>query len=467
VNPALNGSGQLVADVQLFVDGQLIGTYAGSTFSSDLQRGTSVGNHPLLNTQSINSPFTGLVYEPRITLGALNPAQFTIKLPAVITITQQPTNVTVVAGASATFSVSATITGEPPSSLIYQWQKNQTNIFNATNASYTTPPLLLGDTSQYRCVVGTADGVASTTSAAAQAYVVPAPQTVLQWAFPGTAGNVAVPIADVSGAGHAASNLLYSATGSPVYSPDFPTNTQFCSGRGSIDFTTTHAALATANSYHVSSGQAVVTAAQIYNAGGLTMEVWVKNPSAPSTSPGYALNMAAIAALGVSSSGQVGFAYENNQSDPNFFTTIPAGQWAHLAVVMAQPSSSALTYGTISLYVNGVLIYTGNNVTISGTYRTRAISAGNHQYDDWANYDGLIYEPRVTLGALAPNQFTYKSVPSVLSVGKGSTSLVLTWTAGVLESASAVTGPWQTVTNASSPYTNSLGAPAQFFRLRQ
>jgi prepilin-type N-terminal cleavage/methylation domain-containing protein len=470
VNPSLNGSSQLVADLQLYVDGQMKGTYTGSVFSSDLQRGASLGNHPLLNSLNINEPFTGLVYEPRITLGALSPALFTIKLPAAITITQQPANVTVQAGSTAVFSISATVTGAAPSALLYQWQKNQTNIVGATNASYTTLPLATGDASQYRCVVSTADGLVTATSAAAQAFVLPPPHAVLQWAFPQTAGSLAVPIPDVSGAGHAASNLLYTSLGLPVYSDDIPANAQFCSGTGSVDFSGTHAALSSANSVGIGSGQAVVTAAQIYSAGGLTMEVWVKNPAASGTSlgsPGYALNMAAIAALGVGTNGQVGFAYENNQYNPSFYTSIAPGQWAHLAVVMASPDVSALTYGSVAFYVNGALVYVGSNLTISGTYRTRAVSVGNHQYSDWANYEGLIYEPRITLGPLAPGQFTIKPLPPVFSFAPTSRGLAFNWTAGTLESAVTVTGPWATVTNATSPWTNNFTDPARFFRIRQ
>ncbi len=50
-------------------------------------------------------------------------------------ITSQPANVTVTAGQTATFSVTAT--GTAP--LSYQWQKNSANISGATAASYTTP----------------------------------------------------------------------------------------------------------------------------------------------------------------------------------------------------------------------------------------------------------------------------------------------------------------------------------------
>jgi hypothetical protein len=50
------------------------------------------------------------------------------------TITVQPSNQTVTAGATATFSVTATGSG-----LTYQWRRNGTNISGATSSSYTTP----------------------------------------------------------------------------------------------------------------------------------------------------------------------------------------------------------------------------------------------------------------------------------------------------------------------------------------
>jgi hypothetical protein len=44
--------------------------------------------------------------------------------------------------------------------------------------------------------------------------------------------------------------------------------------------------------------------------------------------------------------------------------------------------------------------------------------------------------------------------------------VVLTWTAGVLQSAPAVTGPYTDATGATSPYTNSASGAQQFFRVR-
>ena len=64
-------------------------------------------------------------------------------VPVTITISQQPTNVNAVLGATAAFSVVAT--SSPPVQLSYQWKKNDANIPDATNSSYATPVLQLGD----------------------------------------------------------------------------------------------------------------------------------------------------------------------------------------------------------------------------------------------------------------------------------------------------------------------------------
>ena len=71
--------------------------------------------------------------------------------PIAPTITTQPAAQTVTAGQQATFSVTAT--GTAP--LIYQWQKNSTDISGATSSTYTTPATAIGDNgAEYSVVVG-------------------------------------------------------------------------------------------------------------------------------------------------------------------------------------------------------------------------------------------------------------------------------------------------------------------------
>jgi hypothetical protein len=77
------------------------------------------------------------------------------------TITAQPTNQTVTAPQTATFSVAAT--GTAP--LTYQWKKNGANISGATVSSYTTPATTTADSgSTFQVVVSNSAGSAPSTT---------------------------------------------------------------------------------------------------------------------------------------------------------------------------------------------------------------------------------------------------------------------------------------------------------------
>lgn len=72
-------------------------------------------------------------------------------------ITDQPDNVTVAAGQTATFSVSAS--GATP--LTYQWRKNGANISGATGSVYTKSNVQSGDAGNYTVVVSNSVGSAT------------------------------------------------------------------------------------------------------------------------------------------------------------------------------------------------------------------------------------------------------------------------------------------------------------------
>jgi len=90
--------------------------------------------------------------------------------PTTPSIAVQPSNQTVTAGNTATFSVTAS--GTAPFS--YQWTKNGTNISGATSASYTTPATIAGDNGAVFAVVVT-NSAGSVTSNNATLTVNPAP----------------------------------------------------------------------------------------------------------------------------------------------------------------------------------------------------------------------------------------------------------------------------------------------------
>jgi glucose/arabinose dehydrogenase len=92
--------------------------------------------------------------------GAVNRIRYTASnAPA---ITQQPANITVTAGSTASFGVSAS--GAAP--LSFQWQRNNVNIAGATSSSYTTPATVIGDNgATYRSVVSNGFGTATSNAA--------------------------------------------------------------------------------------------------------------------------------------------------------------------------------------------------------------------------------------------------------------------------------------------------------------
>ncbi len=77
------------------------------------------------------------------------------------TLTAEPANVTVAAGASASFTVTAT--GTAP--LSYQWRKSTTAISGATNATFNLSAVQAVDAGSYTCSVSNSAGSATSTTA--------------------------------------------------------------------------------------------------------------------------------------------------------------------------------------------------------------------------------------------------------------------------------------------------------------
>jgi hypothetical protein len=91
--------------------------------------------------------------------------------PAQSTITTQPVSTTIDEGTSATFSVAATT--DSLFGLLYQWQRNGTDIAGATSASYTTPLQVLANSGDKYTVVVKALGANPVTSSQATLTVRP------------------------------------------------------------------------------------------------------------------------------------------------------------------------------------------------------------------------------------------------------------------------------------------------------
>jgi hypothetical protein len=87
------------------------------------------------------------------------------------TITSQPSSLTVTAGQSAMFSVTATGTPAPT----YQWQKNSTNISGAIGSSYAISSTTTSDAGSYQVVVSNSAGTVTSNSASLTVDSAPSP----------------------------------------------------------------------------------------------------------------------------------------------------------------------------------------------------------------------------------------------------------------------------------------------------
>ena len=184
---------------------------AGATQNSYSFAATSIDN---------DTVFAVAVSNASGTLLSNNASLWVLSAPA---IRSQPGGQSVLAGSSATFTVSATGTGP----LRYQWKKNGTDIAGATNSSYTTPGASLGDSgAQYSVVVSNAAGTVTSSSASLTvtlASVAPAIATQ--------------PAAQTVTAGQTAS-FLVTATGTSPLRYQWKKNGTDISGAASSSYTT-------------------------------------------------------------------------------------------------------------------------------------------------------------------------------------------------------------------------------------
>lgn len=96
--------------------------------------GATNANHTITNAQSTDATSYTVVVSNLAKAVTSNPATLTVNpAPVAPTITKHPISQTVTAGATVTFTVTAT--GSPAPT--YQWMRNNANISGAIGASYT------------------------------------------------------------------------------------------------------------------------------------------------------------------------------------------------------------------------------------------------------------------------------------------------------------------------------------------
>ena len=102
----------------------------------------------------------------------INPPVVILPLPwTPPSISQQPQNIAVTTGSSATFTVVAS----GPTDLSYQWSKNSTTIVGATTSTYTIESVQDSDAGDYTVVVSGNNGQSVTSNPATLTIITPTP----------------------------------------------------------------------------------------------------------------------------------------------------------------------------------------------------------------------------------------------------------------------------------------------------
>lgn len=131
--------------------------------------GAQLGSNIVDSTSPFTTGRAGVhVFDSAVTVDAFEAGDFSV--PVGPTITQQPQNQTVNAGAQATFTVAGIANS---GSLSYQWQDDSTGVFasvtegsGAAGASYTTPAATQKQQGRiYRCIVSDSAGSSSSSGA--------------------------------------------------------------------------------------------------------------------------------------------------------------------------------------------------------------------------------------------------------------------------------------------------------------
>ena len=156
------------------------------------------------------------------------------------------------------------------------------------------------------------------------------------------------------------------------------------------------------------------------------------------------------------------------------------GQWHLLSGTMDGVN------GSVHVYVDGIDETITNAVDtafqVTNYVRCGSLLTGTPGATGNVCFNGSMDEVRIENGVRSPawvwaswatvaesNFATYGSIAPIniaLNWQMISSQLVLTWTSGALQSASAVTGPYTNISGATSPYTNVPSAAQQYFRVK-
>ncbi|HXJ61073.1 MAG TPA: LamG domain-containing protein [Verrucomicrobiae bacterium] len=217
-----------------------------------------------------------------------------------------------------------------------------------------------------------------------------------------------------------------------------------------------------------SGGRVTIEEPTAFDIGGtdLTVEAWVQPDAAGNFRWLVAKdddNTSLDYLLGSNPNGQFRFITQGLANDI-FAPTVPVinGQnWYHVVGVQDAAKNQ------VSLYINGSLAAT-KPIAATGITAVNPLVIGDRsgggqtvdgRIDEVALYKSVLSLERIQAHYVAGTQ-------ARLVTERNGANLRLRWSAGELEQANAITGPWSSVPNAVSPFTVTPGAGSRFYRLR-
>jgi len=386
------------AFLKLYVNGALDGQLAGG---GPLVTGTEPvrlgGGAPGICP---NYFFSGLLDEPTIYNRALSSNEIAAiflvgsagKCTSALvgpTITAQPTNLTVLAGTTATFNVTAT--GTAP--LTYQWSRNSTNILGATNATLSLPNVQLAQNGTvYSVIVSNLAGSVTSSNAILTVTSPPPPSSctppasgiVAWWPGESNAGDV---LAGNNG-------VLQAGLG-------------FASGETGLAFNF----LQTNQTVRVPAS----TALDVGAGAGFTLEAWINPTDVTLDHPIFEWND--LTYWGVHFHIEPGQPFNSNPGPGELYANIPdsGGFWHQMSSSGGVVTTNifqhvALTYdktsGLAVIYCNGQIVGQQNFGSFTPRTANRDLFLGWRppSAGETATFAGLIDEPAIYNRALSSNE---------------------------------------------------------------
>jgi hypothetical protein len=292
-----------------------------------------------------------------------NAANLTVNpAPVAPIITSEPSNVTIAAPATATFSVAATGTPAPT----YQWMQSInggsfTNINGAVSVSYTTPATTVANSgTQYECIVTNASG--SVTSNAANLTVNPTP----------VAPSITAQPASVTVTAPATATFSVAATGTPAPTYQWMQSVNggsFANINGAVSGSYTTQATTVANSG--TQYECIVTNASgsvTSNAANLTVNPAPVAPIITSEPSNVTVTAPATATFSVAATGTPVPTYQWMQSiNGGSFTNINGAVSASYMTPATTVANSGTQYECIVTNASGIVTSNAANLTVNPT----------------------------------------------------------------------------------------------------